>query len=933
MTRTLRAPFHPLPHDLVFAMKTIQLSLLGKLRKYLPFLGAWLALLTFTSILAAQATPQTTGDLTAATTTSGLSIHESFYGDLAQDISSANVGHTAVFDGSALRPYTDLIQDLLDQINALALTAIVAALGWLTALFPEIGATISAIIAILLILICGGTQQGFEITVDPASVFATAVVEDLQLSQTSTGHEFDLVLDDVGLLAEVKQEAWIGTQGGTCTQHEKANLQFVYRHVPYKVRANFLAGGGVQFDAFVVGSLPSLEKRFDGGQNFSADSLFNIANQTINGKTLEQTLAGFATTTLPDQLELILASWWSPHLAQAGFLVDLSGTKQNVRYAQNQVAGTVGPALFQPLQSDAANAKVRVTFSNLHSAVTADPLAVCADPTPFVNPAVTPNFLAEGALAEATYHTSYKTFEHRIIAGIRSAVGLRDEDKPGSPYIVDVNLGQMAPETAGYSMYALMRLVSSPILPVPLSFAQANSLLTTPVTGAPPTTLGHLSPAALRLKLRVCEVGRPTVAFPFGPGSGGDGAVVHEVVIEASIETATTQVLLETFTATLLGGLRLSKNPEQKTIEFRTIRAELQSLVNQNGLEWSQVTLSTPFANAPVSLLLKALFGDNSQPFPATDQRAFYLIEGLVGPLIEWAAQGWVLLPGLDLPAFNGVQHGFIQAAVPFYGDQFELGLDFDRDGLCADIVRWGQTQALVSGVPSGTESMLTIELQWLPQVTDPGFKTETGVATVAVPANWTPAVLQNPSRLDTGFLSASYAPKNGDEASRTFASGDSSGPFLPGGGQHFVAATPIAYQNLRAAHPSFLFPDTTFELRPYRPSTTAPCNQLFPGPLYAPPGDPNGAHHVTGPDPDVYEALTFETRKKCLGVGKCDGARVVVMWTAPLFRDCPGPAGPFGVDFHTFNTLEATHRVPPSDYEYHLEECIGQAGGGGVID
>jgi hypothetical protein len=104
--------------------------------------------------------------------------------------------------------------------------------------------------------------------------------------------------------------------------------------------------------------------------------------------------------------------------------------------------------------------------------------------------------------------------------------------------------------------------------------------------------------------------------------------------------------------------------------------------------------------------------------------------------------------------------------------------------------------------------------------------------------------------------------------------------------------------------------------------ATLPPCTALFPGPLLDPPHQ--GAHHEGGGYADVYEALTFETRKECLGIGSCDGARVVAMWTAPLFHDCPGPDGPVGVDFHTFDTVASTIRVPPSSYVYHVENCGG---------
>jgi hypothetical protein len=291
------------------------------------------------------------------------------------------------------------------------------------------------------------------------------------------------------------------------------------------------------------------------------------------------------------------------------------------------------------------------------------------------------------------------------------------------------------------------------------------------------------------------------------------------------------------------------------------------------------------------------------------------------------AAHGMVVLPGLDFPAFNGANFGFIQAAVPYHGNQ--LGLDFDHPALCGSIQRWGQTPALVGGVPSATEFMLAIEVFWAPTPAAPGFKTKTGVTANAFAGPAIPLVQDNPSRHDSGHLATTYYPVDGDETRVMNASGNRIGDFLPGGGEHYVAATAVAYRYLREAYPSWQYPNATFELRPYRRVfALPPCTTLFPGPLNKP-GHP-GAHHEGQGYPEVYEALTFETRKECLGVGACDGARVVALWTAPLFQDCPAPDGPIGVDFHTFNTVPGTLRVPPDAYVYALEYC--QATGGPIL-
>jgi hypothetical protein len=867
-------------------------------------LALFLVLLGLHAPLAAQAPP----DLGAATTASGLSIHQDFYEDLNAGILSDNAGRSAAYTNAGFTPHTDKIEEQLSQIEGLFQAGYDAAISWLTSTFPEIGLIVVAIVGALLLLFCGSFQPTVDVGVPPASVVAAFTVEDMQIAQTSTGQRFTVRLGDVGLRSIVETEVGIGS----CTDESKDELAFVYPAVNYRVDVQFLAGGGTQVTAQLLGALPGLVKTFDGGQNVTADALWTFANVSIGGSSLQTKIAAFATNDVPDRLEEIYTSWFVPYLAQAGWRLDLSGSKQTTRYGENQVFATVGPALYAPLASDLAASKVRVEFDNVHSSVPSHALATCANPTPFdPGPAVAPNFAAEGPTAEGTYHTSYKTFEHRIVAGIRSAVGLRDELKPGSDYIVEHDLITLVPEATN-SIFWMFRNVASKITPIPLSSGQANSILSTPAGQG--QTLGQIGLGELTLRIRVCEVERPTLAAPFGPVDG-TGMVEHGVVLRATIERGTTVVLQETFDATFLGELRLSKVPGKDSLEFRTLRADLVSLVNSAGLEWDDISTSTPFASAPVSLFLRAFLGDNTVPYPLHDQRIHYLFEGLVGPLVERAAHGMVVLPGLDFPAFNGAQFGFLQSAVQYYGST--LGLDFDYPKLCATVLRWGQTLALVNGVPSGTDFMLTVEVAWGTSMAPANFKTGTGVSPILATAPSTPSVLDNPSRWDGGYLSVDYFPTNGDESRVMNASGHRLGDFLPGGGEHFVAATAVAYQYLRQAYPAAQYPNATFELRPYRALDIIDCSTTFPGPVHEPPHV--GSHHETGPDSDVYEALTFETRKDCLGVGKCDGARVVALWSAPLFQDCPEN---FGVDKHVFDTLPGTLRVPPSSYVFAVETC-----------
>lgn len=881
----------------------------------------WLGALVLGLLLSISASAQvvqqpTPVDLPQITTTSGLSIDHDFYEDVTDGIRGDVAGHTGVYSGAAFTPYTDKIEEEFEDIEDLFTQGYDAAITWLASVLPEIALIIAAIVAILLALFCGSFQPTVELTLPQQSVYAAFTVEDVQLTQTSTGHRFDVSLNDVGLISETFLEVGIGS----CTDSSKNELLFVYPDVDYVVTVDFLPGGGTQVSAQLVGGLPPLDRRYDGGSNVTANALWSFANVDIGGQDLAYHIRAFAISEVPLQLEAMFTNWWPPYLPQSGWLVDLSGSKQTQRYGQNAVVATVGPALYQPLVSALPDTKVRVTFDNLHSAVSADPLATCADTSFDPGPAVTPNFPIESTLAKGTYHTSFKTFEHRIAAGIRAAVGHRSKDKPGSDFVVEHDMQDLVPEAGANDFRFLVGDVTSPVYPVPLSGAQKSALINTQITSG-----GRLSGAtmsAIDLEIEVCEVRRSALPNPLGPG-GDAGYVVHDVVLKASLLEAGAPILQETWDASFVGRLVLSKVPTKDSIEFRTVDAELSSLVNQAGVDVAQVSLNTPFANAPVSLFLRAFVGDNTVPFPQTDNRVFYMIEGLAGPLVERAAHGMVVLPGLDFPPFDGATFGFIQAAVQYHGDDYELGLDFNHPALCSSIEHWGTTQALVGGVPSGSDHMLTLEVDWMPHVAMPGFKTRTSAAVATVTAPNVLQVNQNPSRFDTGFLSVTYSPANGDASRMMNASGYRLGAFLPGGGMHFVASTAVAYKALRQSYPSSMFPEVTFELRPYHQPVMADCPMLFPGPIDDLPGH-MGGHHEDPGYADVYEVLTFETQKDCKGIGKCDGVRVAAMWTAPLFFDCPGPDGPWAADEHSFDTVEGTLRVPPTTYVYVTENCMG---------
>ncbi len=883
-------------------------------RRWLPALAAGIIISTFFASFAVAQAP----DLMEATTTSGLSIHHDFYEELANDVVASNGGRTALLDGNEFQPYTGRLQDLANQITDQFNIGFAAGMAYLLALLPTL---IGIIIALIAAILCGGVDPQVSVTFPTAAVVGAYTMEGLDVTQISNGQQIDISASSVGMLSEFITEVTIGS----CpVEEDDAELYFVYGAVDYRAIIEFLPGGGSDVTVYLQGGLPAVDKLFNEEPGTEADLLWQTANTNIGGEDLEDKLIAFATVDVPESLKIFLETNWVPYLAQPGWLVDLSGSKQSIKYAQNQVSGYVGEANYLPLLSNATADKYQLTFTNSHSAVTSDPIAVCADGSRFDSgPYAEPYYAAENPQAEGTYHTSSKTLEHRVLAALRSGVGTRDPNKVGSDYIVDHSLSDLVPEAGAYDLNYLFTDPNSPIGDfsmdeIPLSPAQVSGMLATRGLGS--ETLG-----ALRLRIKVCEVSKTNTILPFGTNPSA-GMLTHKVYLVATIEREGAVLLNEVYRAEFNGELLLSKLPREDSLELQTVRADLDVL-NSRGIPsdtpFDQIDESTPFEKSPVSLLLRGLFGDPDRSPFEYEPRVRYAIEGLAGPLVERSAHAQIVLPGLDFPAFDGPRQFIIASAAGYHSDDFVLGFEFDRKALCAEIVRWGTTPAMVGGVISPNDQMLVVEVNWMKvNPPNPNMKTRTAVGVTAATSVMTPQLQENPARFDAGYLVVNYMPANGDETRVMNMSGDRLGAYLPGGGTHFSAATPAGYTAMRLGNTD---PRATFELVPYRGGPVdTPCNELFPGPIRDTSVMNEGEHHEDGMFADIYEALTFESRKLCKGPGRCDGVRLVAMWNAPLFHGCPGPDGPFDKDEYTFETVEGTLRVPPSEYVFMVQNCDG---------
>lgn len=904
-------------------------------------------LLATTTILALSgvsgtARAQAIPDLEPATVVSGLSVHHSFYDELETDLAAALSDRTAVFPGEEFVAHTLLYRGQFDSLEAWLGDNYEAAMQWLYDHANWLWQAIDFVVRVFGNGLCGGDEPGVELDVPIDSVYRmyTIAPGGFQASPLPAGEGQEIWIDlaELGLISEIEINAYLGDPNGSCTDRSTKDMKFVFKDLRYRGIVSFQPNGviDVQVTPPALTALGPIFKELQSANDGSAVALFDIANQVIDGTNLAQKLTAYALQTVPDTLEEVLRAYWVPHLAHTGWRLDLSGSKQNARFAANGVNGTVGPALYERLDNDLAASKYRVRLTNAHGTIAASQQAVGADPAPFQPGAanVQPNWAAEGALAEGAFHTSFRNFEHVTTGAVRSAVGLRRESKPGSPHIVDWSFASLVPEATGAGQSTVNELFTNPLSVIgatlPVSAAQEAAIQ---------AQVGSRILHDLALRVRVNEVRKRVVPDPLSTGPGA-GTVEHDVLLEAVIGTATTDLLRETYEATFRGDLVLSKVPRGDAIEMRVIRAflatdGLRTIRGQNGqavsIPWDQVTGSTTFANAPVSVFLRAFFGDPAAPTSGSDRRPFFLLEGLTGPLVERSAHGQVVLPGLDFAAFDGPRLAYEAVAEGYYGGTYALGLDFDRDALCAAITRFGAANGLVNGSPSALDEMLVIEVDWqkvLPP--DPNRIERTTTITSAVKSTIA-AAATNPSRYDTGFLGVTYRPSNADESRVVDMSGHRVGAYLPNGGRHRAAATAAGYAALRLqyeANPS-AFLDTTYELVPFKSLLPAEnCGGQFPGPVYAPNEGSLGSHHDDA-FLDVYEALLFESRQSCEGDGRCDGARVVALWTAPLFQ-CTKR---FARDERTFDTQEGSLRVPPTRYVFDLEagcEAGGTGGGGG---
>ncbi|MFN0244461.1 MAG: hypothetical protein ACKVWV_16355 [Planctomycetota bacterium] len=875
-------------------------------------------------------------EVQSATVVSGISIHKSFYDDLRDDLSASLSERTGTFLAGDIHLHMDKIQEGFDFLDSWLEDAYDDAMAWIEQNAEWLYDIVQGIFE-LFGLGCDLDEGRVDLIVPDASIltYYTFATDPIVLNPiTNTTQSFVLSVAEAGVLAELEILAYIGEPDGLCSDREKRDMKFYYKNLQFQGTITFLPGGDVSVVVTPPATLGVVQRELESTSLASANTVFALGNVVINGKNLTQRLADFTNIEVSQSLKVCLEQYWRPYLSRTGSRMNLNGARQNARFTANGVVGPVANAVYQKIVGNVSQSKLQTVLSNAHSAISSIDQGTCEEDGTFTpgSNLVTPNFQAETADAEGTFHTSVKNFEHVILGAIQSGVGWRNETKSGSPYTVEYSFDRLVPEVGPLSPDNVTTLLHpNPPTYIPvigstltISAAQRDALV---ARTAPAGTLGAEFLTNLRLRVRVCEHEKHVDWNAYGDDTI-EPTIRHDIVLRATIESGTTTVLTQDFDAVFLGNLLLSKTPRQDSTELRSIGTKLVSLVTNGGtLDWDDVIGTTPFNSAQVTIFLRAFFGDPTIAVNASDSRVYYLLDGLMSPLVERSAHGVVVLPGCDFGVFDGPVLALEPTAPTYYGSDYQLGFDFNRDMLCATVIQFGRTDGLVSGVPSSANRMLTMQLAWTKKgLPNEGIQMKTTVGVTAV-AGTLPLTVTNPSRNDEGFISTVYTPVTADESRVIDMSGRRFGAYLPGGGRHLSAATPAGFAKLRqitTADP-VTYAKASLELQPYKGylGTPAPCSSIWPGPVAF--NGAGGAHHEEDVL-DYYQAMLFESRLSCEGPGLCDGTRVVALWMAPLFTQCTPK---FKKDQFTFDTVEGSIRNPPTGYDYTVEAGCASVGGG----
>lgn len=884
-----------------------------------------------------HAAPAQLPDLPGTTTHGGISIADGFYQELAQHIETHNAGRIYL---EHHQPFTDLvtgldvaIQGALGNLGFLENLSVEAVVALICSVAPS-ACPYAAILEAAALLLCGGGSATFEVETIPASAFGTFRVLDVRHTASQDLHTIELDLQDVGTIFVTRTK--FGVVGDCFTQEDSHKSLATYDDLTYRVQVDLSTPTPV-VSATLLTQIDSATP-----WTFQVDDL-SVSGENLVTQILTQygegylvaDLEAWATVNVPLALQTFFETVWTPYLPTATGLLDLSATPQNDAFAENLVQGVIDPPIFLELGTSAGGARVQASYVQGHSAILRDPQAAYSIPA-FQASSALPDLAGQPGDGTGMFYLDQAAIQHAAKGAVVSAVGYRSPSKDGGaePMHVTVPFSSLAPAMGAYTVAQLLgydmvnqALQPSPAGSVPLSDAQVIALCEAPCTSClVPTKIGDLGLGAGRIEIEIHEVERNYAIQPFGAfsGAGGEdhGIVWHTVGFDVSLKFGSFEVLNEGFVAELGSRVRLSHLGGAQVHELGGTQTMILSLTSvASGLPWTSILGDVPSEPsalaAPVSFLMRGLFGvravDASQP----DSRFFYLMEALAGPMVERSAMGFVRLPGLDFPAF-GVTLGYPPAAEPYFAD-CDPGIGVDRPRYCARYQRWG-SRAGVDALGSPLGTMLAIEVEWIPKPTNGVFDATTAVQWTTAPLVVTPqGMAEFPALHDFGYAYFDYESSGSDQANVMNALGHRTGPFLIGGGRHYVCASPAAYAAIRTYLDLHTEYAASLELVPYK-GLADPAN--------CPGANDNPVKSGAEDDGTPYEIWTFESAASC-GRVKCDGRRVGIYWMAPLFDDC---GGDYASVEHDFVSDVAPVRGGPDEYVLQAQSCVETGGPGGHV-
>jgi hypothetical protein len=872
----------------------------------------------------------------------GISVDETFYDFVTNSyLVPDNAGKRNIVDGELFRNDFDAFNNKMDQIVAAGSTLwdwIYSSSGWDFSGVIQLIAELNIIIAALALeegqsvaTFCGDLQPSVDFEIPLPSVMRTWEFESATADVQADGLHYTIQLRNIGATYNFRTELSVGTSP-LCVLDSNDEGFIVYDTGTYELIFRRTAQGTFHTEASMV-SLGSIVEMIPG----LGDDMGSFVASLARSIGFDNRLQAHATSLVPLELEALFDELVLPYLPGPNGIHDLTGQGQNTRYGMETIPGIVGDAVFQPMATPVLTDKLQRPFLRDHAGIDVPFQADCVSPnlTFPENVAVLPPFDSEAIGPMGIAYFDSVAWNHPSQAALQTEVGRRSQADMNSVLGVTypgAKLQDLAPELIEDFTYTFTDL-ASPALPIPLSNQQINAIV---------GTIGAVQVGATTILVEVCSMETINMIHPMSAGPSGSGEVLQQMHLRAFITGGGIPMgsLKEDYTATYHSDLRLAKiqgkYPGPARFEFHVANTEMVGLeTTQGGVplhDWSDITTSTPIQEAPVSLLLRGLFGDSYGPANQADPRVRYLIEGLTLPLVAREVQGMIALPSLDFPAFAaGPVTAFAHpnGSVDVIGQNpGDVGLRIAVPPLCATVQRWGQVFGMIAGAPSMDDQMLAIEFDWTPwspnvQITTSALVSDNGGGASGTSPGGVPvSATANPSRWDNGYMRVDYAPNAGDKTRVMFASGSFMGDMFEEGGAHFVVATAAGYQTIREAIGAGAITNASLELRPYHGfGWNVNCAALDPLPTAAP---PNGRHHEAEPQ-KVFEALVFQSQFNCALNSDCADSRQIWVHTAPLLAHCPTA---IDSDQGKVEVSEGTLRTPPDTYDY--TPCSASGGGGG---